>query len=205
MKILYPIGWFLSRSTAEIIGGLKIYGRENVPKTGGFILAPNHISYYDPPFVGSCLSRPIYFFAKYELFKNRIFGFILRRLNALPVKRGVVDRQALKMAIEVIKQGSGLTMFPEGTRSKTDQFLEPKAGLGLIARHAECPIVPAYISNSNRLKSCIFRKNRVHIAFGKPLSANWVKSFEKNKEDYLAISNAVLDQIKELRDNFSPK
>jgi len=201
MKIIYPIGWFLSRSTAEILGGLKIYGRENVPKTGGFILAPNHISYYDPPFVGCCINRPIHFFAKYELFKNSFFGAILRRVNALPVKRGVVDRQALKMAIEVIKQGSGLTMFPEGTRSKTDKLLKPKPGLGLIARHAECPIVPAFILNTNKLKSCFFRKNRVHISFGKPLSANWVKSFEKKKEDYLAISNTVLEKISELRDN----
>ncbi len=205
MKIIYPIGWFLSRSIAEIFGGLKIYGRENVPETGGFILAPNHISYYDPPFVGSCINRPIHYFAKYELFKNKLFAIILRKVNALPVKRGTIDRQALKMAIDIIKQGSGLTMFPEGTRSKTDKFLKPKAGLGLIARNAGCPIVPAYICNTNNLKSCIFRKNRVHISFGKPLSANWVMSFGENKEDYLAISTAVLEQISELKDNLPLK
>jgi len=116
MKIIYPIAWFISRSTAEILGGLKIYGRENIPKTGGFILAPNHISYYDPPFVGSCVNRPMHFFAKYELFKNRLFASILRSINSIPVKRGTIDRQALKTAIEVTKQGSGLTMFPEGSR-----------------------------------------------------------------------------------------
>ncbi len=201
MKIIYPIVWFFSRSIAEILGGLKIYGRENIPKTGGFILAPNHISYYDPPFVGSCVNRPIHFFAKYELFKNRLFASILRRINSIPVKRGTIDRQALKIAIEVIKQGSGLTVFPEGTRSKTDKLLKAKPGLGLIARQAECPIVPAYIINSNRLKSCLFRKNRVCISFGKPLSANWVKSFGENKEGYMAISNTVLEKIKELKDN----
>ena len=201
MKIIYPIVWFFARSIAEILGGLKIYGRENIPKTGGFILAPNHISYYDPPFVGSCVNRPIHFFAKYELFKNRLFASILRRINSIPVKRGTIDRQALKIAIEVIKQGSGLTVFPEGTRSKTDKLLKAKPGLGLIARQAECPIVPAYIINSNRLKSCLFRKNRVCISFGKPLSANWVKSFGENKEGYMAISNTVLEKIKELKDN----
>lgn len=205
MKIIYPIAWFLSRSTAEILGGLKIYGQENIPKTGGFILAPNHISYYDPPFVGGCITRPLHYFAKYELFKNRLFASILRSVNAMPVKRGTIDRQALKMAIEVIKQGHGFTMFPEGTRSKTDKLLKAKPGLGLIAHYAECPIVPAFIVNTNRLRSCLFRKNRVCISFGKPLSANWVMSFGGGKEDYLTISNTVLEKIKELKDNLPLK
>jgi len=199
MKILYWAGWSLTHILGKPLFGWRVSGREHMPREGGFIVATNHISYFDPLLVGSSLPREVFFFAKQELFSVPVLGWAIRRTNARPVKRGTVDRSSLKTAIETIRQGYGLTVFPEGTRSKTDQFLEPKAGLGLIARHAECPILPGYVHGANNLKACFWRRDRIRTVFGEPFTADWVKSFGNSKEDYLAMSRAVMDRIAELR------
>ncbi|RKX24971.1 MAG: 1-acyl-sn-glycerol-3-phosphate acyltransferase [Candidatus Zixiibacteriota bacterium] len=201
MKILFWMGWALSRALFSIGGGLRVFGRENIPSDGGFLLATNHMSYLDPPLVGSSINREVYFFAKRELFHNPLFGRILIRVNAIPVRRGAVDRQALKDSIDIIKKGYGLTFFPEGTRSKTDKLLPPKPGLGLIATHAQCPIVPGAIVGSNHFRSCLVRRNRIIVRFGEPFSADWVNSFDRSKESYMKISEAVMARIAELREN----
>lgn len=201
MKILYWTGWALSRAFMKVPLRARFYGRENVPAEGGFIFASNHRSYFDPPLVGSAIGRELFFFAKRELFDTPVLGWVIHRTNARPVKRGTIDREALKTSVDIIRRGYGLTIFPEGTRSKTDEFLSPKAGLGLIAAMAECPVVPAYIHGSNRLKDCLLGRDRFFVAIGEPLSSEWVKSFERSKEGYLAMSRAVMDRIKSLRES----
>ncbi|MBU8934649.1 MAG: 1-acyl-sn-glycerol-3-phosphate acyltransferase [candidate division Zixibacteria bacterium] len=200
MKILFWAGWALSRVLFTVGGGLRIEGQEHIPRDGGFLLATNHISYYDPPLVGSCVPREVYFFAKQELFRNPLVKRLLLRVNALPVNRGAVDRQSLKASIDVIKAGYGLTFFPEGTRSRTGDLLSPKPGLGLIATRAQCPIVPTAIIGSDDFRSCLTRKRRIVVRFGEPFSSEWVASFGRGKGAYLEIAQAVMGRIGKLRD-----
>ena len=200
MKILYYGGWSLTRLISKLIFRIKIYGMENIPKSGGFILATNHISNFDPLLVGSWLPRQVYFLAKKELFKNKLFGFIISRTNALPVRRGTIDRNALELTASVIAKGYGLTIFPEGTRSKTSRFLDPKPGIGMIANRAGCPIVPGYVHGSNNLKACLLGKERMSITYGEPLSAEWVNSFTSDKEGYVNIAQGVMSEISRIRD-----
>jgi 1-acyl-sn-glycerol-3-phosphate acyltransferase len=195
IKILYYIGWSVGRLVSKLIFRIKVGGWEHFPKSGGCIVATNHTSYYDPLLVGSWCPREMYFFAKKELFENKVFGEIIRRTNALPVKRGAVDRDALKASVEVINQGFGLVFFPEGTRSKTQQFLLPKPGLGLLATMAKCPIVPGYLHGSNRLKECFWGRTRMSMTFGPALSAEWVASFSSERESWEAISREVMGRI----------
>ncbi len=202
MDILYTNGWFLSRAVAAIVFRMQVSGRRHVPHKGGFILASNHVSYFDPPLLGSAVNRELHFLAKAELFRNPVFGWILRNVNAIPVKRGAMDRQALKMAVAAIGKGYGLTLFPEGTRSKTADFLPPKPGLGMIASHAGCPIVPAYVDGSNDPAACLLGRTHLHIAFGEPFPAEWVCSFEASKQSYLEISSSVLERIGIIRADF---
>ena len=136
VRYLYWLGWFLTRVIGILLFRIKVSGREHVPEEGGFILALNHISYYDPPLAGSFIRREVFFFTKKELFRIPLFGALLRRLNTLPVSRGAIDRKALDLAVGVIREGFGLTIFPEGTRSKTGNFLLPRAGVGMIAVQA---------------------------------------------------------------------
>ncbi len=198
MKILYYLGWKLTRIISKFLFRVRVTGVENVPTSGGFILASNHTSYFDPPLVGCWIKRPLYFFAKKELFRNPLFGAILRRVNALPVKRGVIDRHALQLAVETIKKGNGLTVFPEGTRSRDGKLRSPKPGIGMIARHAECPIVPAFLSGSNTLWKCFVGKAKLTVTYGAPLPAEWVTSFPRDKEGYQNIARGIMEHIGKL-------
>jgi 1-acyl-sn-glycerol-3-phosphate acyltransferase len=197
--LLYWAGWRLFRYSSRILLRAKVTGAEHVPREGGFILAVNHISYCDPPVVGSWIPRELYFFAKKELFRKPLFGWVLRSVNALPVSRGTIDRAALEMAVDTIRKGFGLTIFPEGTRSRTDEFLPPKPGIGIIASRAACPILVGYVQGTNRLSSCLRWRDKVRIAFGEPFNPDWVASFPSTKEGYQMLAQAVMNRMRELK------
>ncbi len=199
IRPLYWAGYSLTRVLSLLLFRPRITGREHIPRDGGFILASNHISYYDPPLVGCWQRRELYFFAKKELFRSPLLGAVIRATNALPVSRGAVDRQALRLAVEVIRRGFGLTLFPEGTRSRTDDFLPPKPGIGMIASQAACPIVPTYVHGSNRLSDCFRRRERMSITYGVPLSADWIRSVPKNRAGYRKVTETVMERIADLR------
>lgn len=195
VKILYYGGWTITRLVSKLIFRIRISGWEHVPRQRGFLLASNHISYYDPLLLGSWSPREMYFFAKRELFKNKIFGGIIRRTNALPVNRGAVDRESIRTAVATIQSGFGLVFFPEGTRSKTDDFLPAKPGLGMIAQRARCPIVPVYLHGSNRLKDCFRGRTRMSVTFGKPIPVAWLETLPKGKEGYRRVSEEAMRRI----------
>ena len=204
MKILYYTGWTLWRIVSKLIFRIKVTGQENFPKEGGFLLATNHISYYDPLQAGSWAPRQMYFLAKKELFKNPVFGAIIHRTNALPVSRGQVDREALRLSFEVIKNGDGLLIFPEGTRSKTDDFLEPKLGIGMMAHRAHCPVIPGYIQGTNKLADSFWGRVRMRMDYGEPISAEWIASQPADKQGYAIIVNEIMSRIRLLRDRANP-
>ncbi|MBD3257500.1 1-acyl-sn-glycerol-3-phosphate acyltransferase [candidate division GN15 bacterium] len=201
MKILYWLGWTLTRVLGTVLFRVRVRGRENIPKSGGFIMASNHISWYDPPLVGSFQRRELYFFAKRELFQNRLFGAIIEATNALPVARGKVDRKSLHMSLNVVKQGFGLTFFPEGTRAPKGRFLPARAGLGLLAAKAKVPIVPVYIHGSNDLKACFWGRDRMSITYGEPLSVEWQQQFAAGKEGYQALADGVMARIAGMKEH----
>ena len=201
MKILYYSGWSLIRIITKTVFRIRVSGTEHIPKTNGFILAANHISYFDPPFVGSWSPRQMYFFAKKELFDHWLLGALLRRVNAFPVRRGTIDRQALEMAVDAVRRGYGLTIFPEGTRSKGDDFLDPKPGVGMIAKQTHCPIVPCYVHGTNKLSKCAWGRQRLGITFDKPLSIEWIASFPEDKDGYLLIAQEVMKRIALLKES----
>ncbi|MGH8003217.1 MAG: lysophospholipid acyltransferase family protein, partial [Limisphaerales bacterium] len=129
-----------------------------------------------------------------------ILGFIIRNLNAFPVSRGKYDRQALEAAIEVLKKGEALIVFPEGTRSrKKGEFLPPKAGIGVLAQEGEVPIVPTYISGSDELTRVFFSFGRVRVIFGRPIPLEWIKSLPDGKPGYSQIAEEVMRRVGELK------
>lgn len=205
MKPFYRFCWLLVRTFMIVFCRLKIIGIENVPGTGPFILASNHISAVDPPFIGSSVNRQMFFMAKKELFKNLILGPVIKRLNSLPVNRGIFDRNALQMSTEILKGGGGLIMFPEGTRSRTGELGKGKPGIGMLARTAVVPIVPAYIHNSKHFYKILLTGRRLIIAFGEPIGAGRIKGVDDGKEGYREISAEVMERIRKLRAQISEK
>ena len=162
---MYNIGVILFKFIFKNFFKCQIVGVENIPSTKGVIIAANHISLWDPPLIGTFLPRKINFMAKEELFDIPIIGYIIKRLNAFPVKRGTADRVAIKKAISLLKSGECLGLFPEGTRSKDGKLGEAEAGMALIAIKADVPVVPtAVIIKKNK-----FWGNEIKLIFGKPI------------------------------------
>jgi 1-acyl-sn-glycerol-3-phosphate acyltransferase len=120
----------------------KAYGLEKVPKKGAVVVVSNHGSYYDPPLLSTTIRRPVSFMAKEELFKVPVLKDLIRLYGAYPVKRGSIDRQAIRLALNALKEGWAVGLFLEGTRTKDAKIYNPKLGAALIAAKANAPILP---------------------------------------------------------------
>ena len=175
--------WFTRRIFFGLMGGLKVVGAENVPKTGPVIIAPVHVSHIDPPLVGCCCPRRLRFMAKEELFKVFFLGPLIRSLGAFPVKRGEGDLGAIRLTIEELRAGHAVLMFPEGTRGDGVTLNPIQAGMAMLAKRSEALIVPIGIAGSNKMlprgKSRLHRA-RVTVVFGEPL--DYAKFCEGKKE-----------------------
>ena len=133
------------RSTSRFLWGLRVEGVENVPLTGGVILASNHKSYLDPPLIGSTLPREIHYLAKKQLFGVPLLGLWIRAHNAIPINREGFDRAGLEGALEVVRTGGALLLFPEGTRIRRRGMGPPREGIGLLVARSGVPVVPVHL------------------------------------------------------------
>jgi 1-acyl-sn-glycerol-3-phosphate acyltransferase len=190
--ILYAIGKFVQANTWDILYRRRVRGRENIPPEGtAAIFAANHRSYIDPGLAGSAVPYPIFYFVKEELFRVPVFGWFIRRVNSVPVRRGEHDVTAFKAAMEVLKHGHGLMLFPEGGRRlDPKRQWKAKAGVGMLACKTGARIVPVGIKNSDR----IGRLARLEVSFGKPIHP----PKEASREDYQKLADEVMSRIKEL-------
>lgn len=127
--------------------GLRAYGTQHVPRTGGALIASNHQSYLDPVLFGGALARPIDYFARRSLFHGA-FGRFIAALNALPVERDGRDVGAIRVAIERLRAGRALLLFPEGTRTTNGEVGPFEPGVVALARRAGVPVVPAAVSGA---------------------------------------------------------
>ncbi len=128
---------------------LRVEGRENIPATGGCVLTCNHTMGPDFLVIGYLSPRQVYFMVKAELMEaNRWLGKFLRYNGCFPVRRGDGDMGAVQHAIDLVRSGRVLGMFPEGTRSRSGKLQRGRSGAAYVAIHAQAPIVPAIVINS---------------------------------------------------------
>lgn len=147
-------------------------GREHVPAHGPLLVVANHSSLLDPLLVAGVAPRPLSFLAKAELFRVPLFGGLLRRLNARPIRREGADAGALRTALRVLEEGRALLVFPEGSRGAEGVLREPKAGAGMLAVLTGAPVVPVYVGGSGRAwprGRWLPRPAKVVVTFGPPL------------------------------------
>ena len=171
----------------------EVIGTENIPSEGNLIIAANHKSNLDPIFVASAVDkkRKMTAIAKEELFKNKILAKILNKVEIIPINRQNPGLGTIKRILKYIKNDYALVMFPEGTRSKTDDFNNAKAGLSLFATKAKAEIVPCTIFSSYKL----FKPAKIY--FGKPISLEEYYKQKLTSEDHERISGEVMDIIKQ--------
>ncbi|MDR0956315.1 MAG: 1-acyl-sn-glycerol-3-phosphate acyltransferase [Endomicrobium sp.] len=186
-SILFLLGRQFFRVMFSLLYRWEINGIENIPKYGGAIIAPNHVSFFDPPLTGAAMKRPLYFMAKKELFDIPIFGKIIKQTNAFPVKRGIQDISTMKYVFSLLRNEHLLLMFPEGTRSKSGVLGKAKSGIGMIACNAQVPLIPVKIENTNKM----IKFKQIKIKYGQPI----YPPKEFSKKDYVNLSQEVLDAI----------
>lgn len=145
----------------------EVFGRENIPAEGPVVIAANHLSLLDPPVLGAAATRKVHFMAKSELFKPAWFGALIRKLGAFPVRRGAMDRDAIKTGLTILKKNKVLAVFPEGTRSKTGELGRAGGGAFMMAVKCKAKIVPAYIYGTDLKRHPGWPK--VRVIFGKPM------------------------------------
>lgn len=199
MRAHYKVSWLILNMAERLAFGFRVAGREMVPKTGPVIIASNHVSYADPPVVGSAVPREVYFLAKEELFANRAFGWLISRYNAIALRRAVGDLGAVRKALELLGEGRAILMFPEGTRSLSGKLLRPRPGVGLIACMAGVPVVPTHVTGTSCLGRVFLRKARLKVSFGPPVTAEWVAQTCGGERDrYQKLADEVMRRIADL-------
>lgn len=137
------------------------------------ILAPNHVSFLDPPVVGVAHPTPLHFFARKTLFDNRLLAWFMRSLYAEPISRGKEGAKALVKALKLLKEGKSVVLFPEGTRSRTGELLPLNRGVVNLSLKSGVPILPLYLFGTREVwppeKKFPKLFGRVGCAYGKPI------------------------------------
>jgi 1-acyl-sn-glycerol-3-phosphate acyltransferase len=150
----------------------KVIGRENLPKSGPFIVAPVHRSYVDWLIVARITRRRLRYIAKAEIWKSKVVGRALEALGCFPVNRSGADREALERCREVLAGGEPLVMFPEGTRRSGPVVEDLREGVAYLAVRAGVPVVPIGIGGSEKSMprgSSVPKPRIVHVVIGKPV------------------------------------
>jgi 1-acyl-sn-glycerol-3-phosphate acyltransferase len=166
-------------------------GAENIPSTGPLIVACNHVSYLDPPFMGCFCPRRISYMAKKELFEIPVLGPAIRALGAYPVDRHGSATAAIKRSLSVLESGGAIGIFPEGTRNRSGE-VQPQTGVALLATLAGAPVVPACILGSDRA----LRLSKITVAFGAPLSPPAGR--KATREDLAKFTGDIMNAIDRL-------
>lgn len=172
---------------------VRYQGRENVLKTGPFILAVNHKSVLDPVIAGIACPRQLSFMAKAELFKNKFFGALISKLGAFPVHRGAGDVNALKTAFKILKNGGAMLIFPEGGRVKAGQKRRAKSGVAVIAQKMNVPVIPVLIDGEYKWM------HKITVKIGEPISFEEYADKKLSGEEFQALADNVLAKIYDLK------
>lgn len=169
---------------------IKSVGSENIPKEGGVIIAYNHRSNWDPVIAGLTAKRHMSFMAKEELFKNPVFGGLIKALGAFPVHRGKGDVGAVKSSINILSKGRVMLMFPEGHRIKNGKKVKAKPGVALIAQKAQVPVIPANISGEYRWM------HKITVTYGEPVILDDLYGQHLEQEQIQNIADDILGKIR---------
>jgi len=161
---------FMLRIVFKLLLNLEVVGLENVPLEGPLILMINHTHLIDPAMAGGVMPREIVAMSKAENFGDPILGIIVRLYGAFPVRRGEVDLQATRCALEVLRHGQVLLMAPEGTRSQDCRLQPGHDGMTFIALRANAPVLPMAITGAKDFSSNLkrLRRTEVKIVIGQP-------------------------------------
>ncbi len=196
------IRWLVKTFYLGSRGGLRAVGVENLPRTGGVILAPNHVSHLDPPAACCVIDRHVHCMAKEELFRNPLFGRLIRMLAAFPVRRGEGDTEAIRTAMRLVESGEVVLVFPEGTRGDAVSLQSINRGVAMLAKRTGAPVVPVGIVGTHivmpRDKNRKPRKHPIVVAYGSPFTYKEVSTGANDRENRELFARELQVRLAEL-------
>lgn len=202
MGFLYRAGHTLSRIFAWAFCSFRVRNRERLGSLdGGFIVASNHVSFLDPPLIGSAFRFPIYYFARRSLFDHPAARYVLTRVNALPVNQERPEISVLKRIISLLKEGERVLIFPEGERTWDGQLKrEGQPGVGMIVSKAGVPVLPMRLFGPEKVLPRGAKRPRRHpatLVVGEPVRFDDLLADPAlgQKERYQRISERIMDAI----------
>jgi 1-acyl-sn-glycerol-3-phosphate acyltransferase len=206
--IVYGFLWVLTRVVGWLCFRYRVEGQ--VPQTGGVLIAANHASYLDIPLLGCGMRRRAWYLGRNDLFPIPVLNSILQGLGWIPVRLGRLDREAFGKAINLIRAGQVVVIFPEGGRSHDGHLRPAKAGIGVIVSQTGCPVVPAYLKGTFDVLPIGARWPRlrqVTVRFGAPIQFETGKQKERaeTKRFYQQVSRTVIEHIAALGQVPAPK
>ncbi|HRU39590.1 MAG TPA: lysophospholipid acyltransferase family protein [Candidatus Goldiibacteriota bacterium] len=182
----------------------KYINSHNIPKKGGFIMCPNHSSFFDPPLIGSVTFKRIFrFMARDTLFKKSFGGTMIKWMGAFPVKRGTVDRKSWDTLVKLVQNGEAVMLFPEGTRTENGEIQDGKPGAGMLIYKARARVVPVYAHGvyeawpKGQKRPSLFKK--IYVIYGEPMDFTEYFNMEESKEVYVKITELVMARIRSLK------
>lgn len=199
--IIYWCLWGLFRALGRIGFRYRAIGVEHIPKEGGLLIAANHASFLDIPLLGCGVPRRVAFLGRQDLFPIPGLNGVLQWLGWIPIRHDRLDRTGFKKAIELIKSGKAVVIYPEGTRTRTGHLMPGKPGLGMIVAETGCPVLPAYIGGTYEalpMGSWRLRFHPVHVTYGLPIDFTDAMQRLPKKDLYRHVSRTVMTRIAEL-------
>lgn len=161
----------LTRSLSRLLLRLTVRGIENIPCTGGVLLAMNHLGDADSLLVFGFTPRPLTIIGKSEILDWPVLGWLVQFFGMLPIRRGQPDRVGLKLALDVLESGGALLIAPEGRESHSKALEPAKGGAAFLAIQSGVPIVPIAITGTESVyrEWLHFRRPCVTLTFDRPL------------------------------------
>src|SRR4029077_17698746 len=202
MNFYYWLGYHFSRLIGRLFFRFRVVRQERMIQSGPVILAMNHQSYLDPPLAGTTCNRAIYFLARRTLLDVPLLGWLLPKLNVIPVNQEGVDRSAIKALIRVLKAGNAALVFPEGSRTLDGNLQPAEPGLGLVIAKTLAPVVPMRIFGAHEA----LRRGGggldfvpITIVIGEPILFSAADLDPAGKNLYVRLSERVMKAIATLR------
>ncbi len=202
MNLWFWAGYYLTVALAKTFFRFRVQNRANRILKGPVIVAMNHESYLDPPLAGIASGREMYFLARDTLLDTPVFGWLLPRLNVIPVDQDGTDRSALKALIRILKKGHGTVVFPEGARTTDGQLQPAQPGLGFVIAKTLAPVLPMRIFGAHEAMprgGGYLRLRRITIVIGKPIYFTAADLEPPTRERYRRLSERVMRAIAELK------
>ncbi len=198
MTIVYNIFANLARFLGDLFFSRKIVHPERMIEEGPLIIAVNHSSFVDPPLAGICSRRAVYYLARKNLLEWPVFGPLFPDMNVIPVERDGNDMSALREVIKKIREGNGVVLFPEGTRSKDGNLQPARAGIGLVIAKTMAPVLPMRIFGAYEAfpkGSKLPRCGPITVVIGHPIHFTREDIEPATRDTYQRLSDRVMAAI----------